>query len=146
MPAAFKNVEITGANIRRKDRRDDGRMAGGAAEQGARHLHADGDLGAAVEPEERRAGGDGGGGGRGGAGDRRGGGQCAAADAGWSRRRRTPDLLKVDVRELPEWAAAGDEAATVLVYRYLRPGYRLALTAQRFEEAEVLQALVDSAG
>src|SRR5207247_11097600 len=32
-----------------------------------------------------------------------------------------------------------------LVYRYLRPGYKLAIEARRFEEAAVLQALVDSA-
>ena len=32
----------------------------------------------------------------------------------------------------------------MLAYRYLRPGYKLNLTAQRFDEAEVLQALVDT--
>ena len=31
------------------------------------------------------------------------------------------------------------------MYRYVRPGYTLALDARRFDEAEVLQALVDSA-
>jgi hypothetical protein len=31
----------------------------------------------------------------------------------------------------------------VLAYRYVRPGYALALEAKRFDEAEVLQALVD---
>jgi prepilin-type processing-associated H-X9-DG protein len=50
------------------------------------------------------------------------------------------ELLKIDARELPEWSGGGQP---VLVYRYLRPGYRLAMTTQRFEEAEVLQALVD---
>jgi hypothetical protein len=33
----------------------------------------------------------------------------------------------------------------VLAYRYLRPGYKLTLDAQRYDEAEVLQALIDSA-
>jgi hypothetical protein len=54
------------------------------------------------------------------------------------------DLLKLDVGELPEWAGRPDEA-TVLAYRYLRPGYKLGLDAKRFDEAEVLQALVDNA-
>ena len=53
-------------------------------------------------------------------------------------------LSRIDGRELPEWPGAAD-AATVLVYRYPRPGYRLALEVQRFEQAEVLQALIDSA-
>ena len=63
----------------------------------------------------------------------------------------TEQLVKIDARELPDWAgvstgasAAGAEMP-VLVYRYLRPGYTLALEARRFEEAAVLQALVDSA-
>jgi hypothetical protein len=54
------------------------------------------------------------------------------------------DLQKLDVRELPEWAGAAP-AATVLTYRYLRPGYRLFIESKRFEEAEVLQVLVDNA-
>jgi hypothetical protein len=33
----------------------------------------------------------------------------------------------------------------VLVYRYVRPGFKLAVEARRYEEAELLQALVDSA-
>ncbi|MEI8122942.1 MAG: hypothetical protein WCI20_12910, partial [bacterium] len=53
------------------------------------------------------------------------------------------DLLKADVRDLPEWAGSAPDSGAAIVCRYLRPGYKLALTAQRFEEAEVLQALVD---
>ena len=53
------------------------------------------------------------------------------------------NLLQVDTRDWPEWAGRADEA-TVLAYRYLRPGYRLALDAKRFEEAGVLQALVEN--
>ncbi|HEY5910286.1 MAG TPA: hypothetical protein VJA21_06740 [Verrucomicrobiae bacterium] len=53
-------------------------------------------------------------------------------------------LSKIDVRELPEWAGPAD-AAAVLAYRYVRSGYRLALEARRFDQAEVLQALIDSA-
>ncbi len=60
-------------------------------------------------------------------------------------------LARIDVRELPEWAglvASSPSAAAevpVLVYRYLRPGYRLVLEAKRFDDAAVLQALADSA-
>jgi autotransporter-associated beta strand protein len=56
----------------------------------------------------------------------------------------TPDLVPIDTRELPEWAGRVDDS-TVLAYRYLRPGYKLAVATRRFEEAQVLQALVDSA-
>jgi hypothetical protein len=52
-------------------------------------------------------------------------------------------LSKIDVRELPQWPGQPD-TATVLVYRYLRPGYKLALEARRFDEAEVLQGLIDN--
>jgi hypothetical protein len=54
------------------------------------------------------------------------------------------DLLRVDAGELPDWAGRAPES-TVLAYRYLRRGWKLKLTAKRFKEAEVLQALVDSA-
>jgi type II secretory pathway pseudopilin PulG len=60
-------------------------------------------------------------------------------------RKLNSDLLKADARDLPEWAAPAGDSGAVLVFRYLRPGFKLALAAQRFEEAEVLQALVDRA-
>src|SRR5258706_7190418 len=53
------------------------------------------------------------------------------------------DLKRVDVRDLPEWAGTAEEA-TVLAYRYLRPGYQLGVQAKRFDEAQVLQALVEN--
>ena len=57
----------------------------------------------------------------------------------------TSELLsKIDVGELPAWTGRGPESA-VLAYRYVRPGYRLVIEARRYAEAEVLQALVDSA-
>ena len=55
------------------------------------------------------------------------------------------DLMRIDARELPAWAglsASGGDAA-VLAYRYVRPGFKLALNARRFNDAAVLQALVD---
>jgi len=53
-------------------------------------------------------------------------------------------LTRIDVREMPAWAGQMD-AATVLAYRYVRPGYALSVRAKRFEEAAVLQALIESA-
>ena len=57
------------------------------------------------------------------------------------------DLVRVDARELPAWAAeqAPSGQTPVLVYRYLRPGWHLTLDAVRFSDAAVLQALVDRA-
>ena len=53
-------------------------------------------------------------------------------------------LTKIDVRELPAWTGQADPA-TALAYRYPRPGYKLTLEARRFSAAEVLQALIDNA-
>lgn len=53
-------------------------------------------------------------------------------------------LSKIDVGELPAWSGRAPEAA-VLAYRYVRPGWKLAVEARRYAEAEVLSALVDSA-
>ncbi len=53
-------------------------------------------------------------------------------------------LNKIDVGELPAWTGRAPESA-VVAYRYVRPGYRLLVEARRYAEAEVLQALVDSA-
>ena len=55
----------------------------------------------------------------------------------------TPDLSKIEPRDLPDWAGR-PAAPPTLAYRYLRPGFKLALATQRFDEAEVLQALVDN--
>ncbi|HYV28119.1 MAG TPA: hypothetical protein VFA77_11335, partial [Candidatus Eisenbacteria bacterium] len=61
-----------------------------------------------------------------------------------SEKSATEQLLKIDARELPDWAGT-TTGAPVLVYRYLRPGYKLSLDAKRFGEAALLQALVDNA-
>jgi type II secretory pathway pseudopilin PulG len=53
------------------------------------------------------------------------------------------DLKTIDTGDLPEWAGRPDESI-VLAYRYLRPGYKLALEAKRFDEAETLRALVEN--
>ena len=54
------------------------------------------------------------------------------------------DLQRVDAGDFPDWAGSPDNAMA-LAYRYVRPGYHLTLDVRRFDEAEVLQALVDSA-
>ncbi len=54
------------------------------------------------------------------------------------------NLQRADVGDFPDWAGSPDSTLT-LAYRYARPGYRLALDVRRFDEAAVLQALVDSA-
>ena len=53
------------------------------------------------------------------------------------------DLQRADIGDVPGWAP-GKETPT-LVYRYVRPGYRLGLEVRRFDEADVLQTIVDSA-
>lgn len=53
------------------------------------------------------------------------------------------DLIRIDPREVPDWAGATPGTAA-LSYRYLRPGYELNVRARRHDAAEVLQALVDS--
>ncbi|MSU58863.1 MAG: hypothetical protein EXS35_11980 [Pedosphaera sp.] len=56
---------------------------------------------------------------------------------------KATDLLKLDTREWPEWAGQ-PEANAALAYRYLRPGYQLAVEAKRFAEAQVLDALAET--
>lgn len=64
--------------------------------------------------------------------------------------RVSEDLLRMDANELPAWVSETEKHASgslspVLVYRYLRPGWQLAVSAMRFDEATVLQALLDEA-
>ncbi len=54
------------------------------------------------------------------------------------------DLQRVDAGDFPDWAGSPD-STMALAYRYVRPGYKLGLDVRRFDEADVLQALVDSA-
>jgi len=53
------------------------------------------------------------------------------------------DLLKADKSDLPAWAPPSAEPP-VLVARYLRPGYKWGLKVEQFEDAEVLQALAEN--
>ncbi|MEI8289254.1 MAG: hypothetical protein WCH99_07255 [Verrucomicrobiota bacterium] len=54
------------------------------------------------------------------------------------------DLQRVDTGDFPDWAnVSGNTSA--LAYRYGKPGGRLAIDVRRFDDAAVLEALVDSA-
>ena len=65
-----------------------------------------------------------------------------------TERSATGELQKIDPRELPEWSGLQTgvlgKDSVLLGYRYLRPGWKLGVNAQRYQEAGVLQALVDS--
>jgi hypothetical protein len=54
------------------------------------------------------------------------------------------DLQRVDAADLPDWANVSG-STTTLAYRYAKPGAQLALDVRRFDDAAVLEALVDSA-
>jgi len=51
------------------------------------------------------------------------------------------ELMKIDASELPAWVTGVQGQA--LTWRYIRPGYNLSVTAQRFADAAVLQALAE---
>jgi hypothetical protein len=53
------------------------------------------------------------------------------------------DLQRLDKNDVPSWAGTPAEPP-VLVVRYLRPGYKLGLKVEQFEDAEVLQALAEN--
>ena len=52
-------------------------------------------------------------------------------------------LLRIEARELPAWDAGGLAGNPVLSYRSLQAGWRLRLEVRRFTDAAVLQGLVD---
>jgi hypothetical protein len=53
------------------------------------------------------------------------------------------DVIKADVSELPDWGGSCDEAA--LAYRYLKAGSEVGLEVTRYDHAAVLGAIADSA-
>lgn len=141
VPAGFKNVEVLGANIRRRDQDGENwRVELQNKVRGTYTLtvtwerpwdpkHGDFDF-AGVEAVgvERETGAL---------------AVVARPPLQVAEKTASGDLIRIDARELPEWAGRADDV-TVLAYRYLRPGYKLALAGRRFDEAEVLQALVDN--
>jgi type II secretory pathway pseudopilin PulG len=54
------------------------------------------------------------------------------------------DFQRVDTADFPDWADIAG-STTALAFRYTQPGARLALDVRRFDAAAVLEALVDSA-
>ncbi|MCX6928988.1 MAG: hypothetical protein NT154_38115 [Verrucomicrobia bacterium] len=142
VPAAFKNVEVTGAQIRRRDETNgEWRVELQSKVRGDYLLTVTWELprsnqtnlvelaGIQALGVEREAGYV---------------GIIARPPLQVTDQSSSELLSKIDVRELPQWLGRPD-AAMVLVYRYLRPGYKLALDARRYDEAEVLQALIDNA-
>lgn len=141
IPAAFKNVEISGANIRRRDQTgEDWRVELQSKTRGfytltvtweqarvakTNLLELTGVSAAGVERETGLL-------------------AIVAKPPLQVSERNAEDLKRVDARDFPEWAGRPDDA-TVMAFRYVRPGYKLALEARRFDEAEILQALVDDA-
>ncbi len=140
IPTQFKNVEITGANIRRRDQNgEQWRVELQSKVRGAYTLNVTWEqprrlgtnvldlVSLGVEGVERET-----------------GTLAVVAKAPLQvSETRAADLLKLDTREWPEWAGA-PSLNTALAYRYLRPGYQLTIEAKRFAEAEVLQALAES--
>ena len=147
IPAAFKNVEINGADIRRRDQRGDvWRVELQNKKRGDYTLTltweqpfdaAKGEplkllpvVTQGVDPKVERE-----------------TGVLtfnARAPLQVNEEMASADLIRIDPRELPSLAGAAAETA-MLAYRYLRPGYELAVRTRRHDAAEVLQALVDSA-
>ena len=141
VPAAFKNVEITGANIRsRKQSGDVWRVELQSPTRGFYTLTMTWDepraektralelTGISADGVERET-----------------GLLAISAKAPLQvSESGTADLQRVDAGDFPDWAGNPDNALA-LAYHYVRPGYQLTLDVRRFDEAEVLQALVDSA-
>jgi hypothetical protein len=146
VPSAWRNVDITGAGVRRRDQTN---TPAGVEWRVELQNKVRGDYRLLVQWEEPRSGTN----------------RLALAGLetlGVERETGTvalavkgqlqlvPDpagdaLLKIDARELPGWASEAGSSPAVLTYRYLRPGWRLALDVKRFSDAAVLQALVESA-
>lgn len=146
IPAAFKNIEISGPNIRRLDHNaEDWRVelqnkvvgpfvltvtwdqpwSAGEQEKDSQ-FEAVGVTAIGVERETGTI------------------ALMARSQLQITAKSASAELIPADAQEIPDWAGRADESI-VLVYRYLRPGYTLALTARRFAPAETLQALVDEA-
>ncbi len=140
IPAALKNVEITGANIRRRDQNgEEWRVELQSKVRGSYVLTVTWEqpkdarvnlvtlAGLSALGVERET-----------------GALALIARPPLQLTEKTAGelLSKIDTRELPEWAGRADDA-TVLAFKYLRPGYQLGVELKRYEEAAVLQALVD---
>lgn len=57
----------------------------------------------------------------------------------------TNSLLRIDARELPDWAPAPSRDPARLSYRYLRPGWQMSFEVRQYQDAALLQALIERA-
>lgn len=143
VPAAWRNVEISGSGVRRRDQTDgvwrielqakvcgDYRLS--VAWEQPRHATDNLDLaGLEVVGVERETGAI---------------GLYAQGQLQLAPQQTSEQLLRIDARELPDWAKDRPAGAPALSYRYVRPGWQLVVEARRFEEAAVLQALAEKVG
>lgn len=140
IPAAFKNVEITGPNIRQRDQAGEiWKIELQNKISGSHTLTVTWDqardsktelipvLGVGVDGVERESGVL----------------AIAARPPLQVLENKADGLVKLDTREIPDWAGRPDNSV-VLAYRFARPSYRLSVQAKHFDEAEVLQALVEN--
>lgn len=140
VPAALKNIEISGANIRRRDHTGEvwrvelqNKLRGNYLLTVTWELTRNADTPTLELPNLSAIGV-----------ERETGIMAIAAKAPLQvAETEATDLLKLDTHEWPDWAGQLD-ANAALAYRYLRPGYKLVLAANRYGEAEVLQALAES--
>ncbi|MBI4026254.1 MAG: hypothetical protein HY360_14805 [Verrucomicrobia bacterium] len=145
VPSVFKNVELNGANIRRRDQNgDEWRVELQNKVRGVYSLTVTWE-----QPRESRTGVMDAAGVEALGVERETGMLAILAKAPLQVTEKSSggELIKIDARELPEWAGAGSATGetVALAYRYLRPGYKLTLETKRLEDAAVLQALVDNA-
>lgn len=54
-------------------------------------------------------------------------------------------LLRLDARELPDWAELPSRDPARLSYRYLRSGWQVSLGLRQYQDAALLQALIEQA-
>ncbi|MBI3418071.1 MAG: hypothetical protein HY043_22505 [Verrucomicrobia bacterium] len=145
VPTSWRNVEITGAGIRRRDQTPN---ATGVEWRVELQNKVQGDYRLALHWEQPRNGtNDFSFGGVEAIGAERETGALGFFVQGQLQllpKEASEQLLRIDARELPEWATERPAGAAILSYRYLRPGWRLAVNARHFEDAALLQALVDN--
>jgi hypothetical protein len=141
VPAAFRNVEINGANIRTKEQiGNTWRVELQSPVRGSYALTVTWDEPRAARTNTLELAGV--------------SAENVERETGWfAVLARAPlqvseagatELQRVDTSDFPDWADVSG-STTALAYRYTRPGHRLALDVRRFDDAAVLEALVDSA-
>jgi hypothetical protein len=139
VPAEWRNVEIFGAGLRRRDHADgEWRVELQSAVVGEYRLTVFWEMPRASTNVQTLAGVQA-------VGVERETGALGIATQGQLQlvpRQTSDGLLRIDARELPEWTGHRG-TLPVLSYRYLRPGWNLQLEMQRFMDADLLQGLVD---